>query len=155
VAADGKPKQTAIRHNDRNTTTHPFMEPTNTNTPQGHLVPAMGTCRHGKRVSRSPTTMARQLGLAASENKKHLRQRTATIRREQTAKNVTNLFRNSNNPKELGFKHLVDIEGITGSKYDARNSSSAAETGSMTGWWVTSLCPSASTTQSSGIELRG
>jgi hypothetical protein len=96
----------------------------------------MGTCRQGKRVSRSPTTMPRQLGLAASENKKHLRQRTATIRREQTAKNATNLFRNSNNPRELGFKHLVDIEGITGSKYDARNSSSAAETGSMTGWWV-------------------
>jgi hypothetical protein len=40
-------------------------------------------------------SMARQLGLAASENKKHLRQRTATIRREQTAKNATNLFRNS------------------------------------------------------------
>jgi hypothetical protein len=60
-------------------------------------------------------SMARQLGLAASENKKHLRQRTATIRREQTAKNATNLFRNSNNPNELGFKHLVDIEGVTGS----------------------------------------
>jgi hypothetical protein len=59
--------------------------------------------------------MARQLGLAASENKKHLRQRTATIRHEQTAKNATNLFRNSNNPNELGFKHLVDIEGVTGS----------------------------------------
>jgi hypothetical protein len=60
-------------------------------------------------------SMARQLGLAASENKKHLRQRTATIRREQTAKNATNLFRSSNNPNELGFKHLVDIEGVTGS----------------------------------------
>ena len=34
-------------------------------------------------------SMARQLGLAASENKKRLRQRTATIRREQTAKNAT------------------------------------------------------------------
>jgi hypothetical protein len=31
----------------------------------------------------------------------------------------------------------------------------AAENGSMTGWWVTSLCPITSTTQSSGIELRG
>jgi hypothetical protein len=93
--ADGKAKQTAIRHNDRNTTTHPFMEPTNTNTPHGHLVPAMGNVRQGKRVSRSPTSsMVRQLGLAASENKKHLRQRTATIGREQTAKNATNLFRN-------------------------------------------------------------
>jgi len=32
---------------------------------------------------------------------------------------------------------------------------SVAETGSMTGWWVTSLCPITSTTQSSGIELSG
>jgi hypothetical protein len=30
-----------------------------------------------------------------------------------------------------------------------------AETGSMTGWWVTSLSPTTSTTQSSGIELHG
>jgi hypothetical protein len=43
------------------------------------------------------------------------RQRTATIRREQTAKNATNVFRNSNNPNALGFKHLVDIERVTGS----------------------------------------
>jgi hypothetical protein len=71
-------------------------------------------------------SMARQLGLAASENKKHLRQRTATIRREQTAKNATNLFRNSNNPNELGFKHLVDIEGVTGSIPVARSECAGA-----------------------------
>jgi hypothetical protein len=127
VAADGKPKQTAIRHNDRNTMTHPFMEPTNTNTPQGHLVPAMGTCRRaGEPII--DQSMARQLGLAASENNKHLRQRTATIRREQTEKNATDDFEKSNYLNVLGFKQLVDIEGVTGS------------------------IPVA---QSSGIELRG
>jgi hypothetical protein len=47
-------------------------------------------------------------------NEKCPRQRTATIRREQTGKNATNVFENSNNLNELGFKHLVDIEGVTG-----------------------------------------
>jgi hypothetical protein len=51
----------------------------------------------------------------ASENERRSRQRTATIHREQTAKNATNAFKNSNNPNVLGFKHLVDIEGVTGS----------------------------------------
>jgi hypothetical protein len=42
-------------------------------------------------------------------------QRTATIRREQTEKNATNVFEKSNYVNVLGFKHLVDIEGVTGS----------------------------------------
>jgi hypothetical protein len=37
------------------------------------------------------------------------------IRREQTAKNTTNVFGNPNKLNVLGFKHLVDIEGVTGS----------------------------------------
>src|SRR5258705_13478724 len=45
------------------------------------------------------------------ENEKRLRQRTATIRREQTEKNATNKFEKSNYLNVLGFKHLVDIEG--------------------------------------------
>ena len=46
-----------------------------------------------------------------NENEKRLRQRTATIRREQTEKNATNKFEKSNYLNVLGFKHLVDIEG--------------------------------------------
>jgi hypothetical protein len=64
------------------------------------------------------------------ENETRSRQRTATIRREQTAKNTKNAFKNSNNLNVLGFKHLVDIEGVTSS------------------------IPVAPTTQSVGIELR-
>jgi hypothetical protein len=45
-------------------------------------------------------------------------------------KNATNVFENSNNLNALDFKHLVDIEGVTGS------------------------IPVAPTTQSIGIELR-
>jgi len=91
VVADGKAKQTAIRHNDRNSTTHPFMEPTNTNTPLGIW---FRQSEHAPREAGEPITdqfRGASLGLAAaSENKKHLRQRTtATIRREQTAKNAT------------------------------------------------------------------
>jgi hypothetical protein len=52
---------------------------------------------------------------AGGENEKRLRQRTATIRREQTEKNATNKFEKSNYLNVLGFKHLVDIEGVTGS----------------------------------------
>jgi hypothetical protein len=37
------------------------------------------------------------------------------IRREQTAKNTTNVFGNPNKLNVLGFKYLVDIEGVTGS----------------------------------------
>jgi hypothetical protein len=51
----------------------------------------------------------------SSENEMRPRQRTATIRREQTEKNATNDFEKSNYLNVLGFKHLVDIEGVTGS----------------------------------------
>jgi hypothetical protein len=37
------------------------------------------------------------------------------IRREQTEKNATNDFKKSNYLNVFGFKHLVDIEGVTGS----------------------------------------
>jgi hypothetical protein len=52
---------------------------------------------------------------AEPENERRLRQRTATIRREQTEKNATNVFKMYNNINVLGPEHLVDIEGVTGS----------------------------------------
>src|ERR1700675_869808 len=45
------------------------------------------------------------------EKERWLRQRTATIRREQTEKSTTDLFEKSNYPSVLGFKHLVDMRG--------------------------------------------
>jgi len=48
-------------------------------------------------------------------NEKRPRQRTATIRREQNKKNATNDFEKYNYLNVLDFKHLVDIEGVTGS----------------------------------------
>jgi hypothetical protein len=53
--------------------------------------------------------------MLVQENETRSRQRTATIHREHTAKNTTNVFINPNNLNVLGFKHLVDIEGVTGS----------------------------------------
>jgi hypothetical protein len=66
-------------------------------------------CIWFRQWKRAPKTVARQFGVVASENETRLWQRTAMIRREQTA---TNVFENSNYLNVLGSKHLVCTENL-------------------------------------------